>query len=542
MSRILEDLNKSPHNRHLNTDGKADSMRSLVRPAGWSPHVCVVGAGVAGLRCADVLINAGITVTLYEAKSGIGGRIRQGSIMGKLVDLGPNWIHGTENNPILDVARRSRTVTQEWEERQTCFDSDGSQMSDAEATELSESVWGAIAKAFEYSDGHSASIPSSESLMDYFEREIPKRESDGKKVTKILKMAQMWGAFVGEPIERQSLKFFFLEECIEGGTVFVAGTYNDILKDIGSTAMQKADIHFNTEITSFGSFDGTNWGERTASIQTAAGVEMQYDEVVITAPLGWLKKHKATAFREPLPQRISQAIDSIGYGRLEKVYVTFPNAFWHSEGEHRDVIHFLSPDYVDHPADLSWNQQCISLAALTGDLSHPTLLFYVYGPCATYMVKLITGLPDDSRAYYTKLEAFLHPFYSRLPNYSSESIECKPLAFLATAWQNDKFAGNGSYTDYQVGLEEGDKDIEIMRRGLGEERGLWFAGEHTAPFIALGTTTGAYWAGEGVARRICGLYGLDTSKEVDGVIPDDLLTKDLRADKHDAPHINGIAL
>jgi hypothetical protein len=40
------------------------------------------------------------------------------------------------------------------------------------------------------------------------------------------------------------------------------------------------------------------------------------------------------------------------------------------------------------------------------------------------------------------------------------------------------------------------------------ERGVWLAGEHTAPFVALGTVTGAYWAGEGVAKRIVKLYGL----------------------------------
>jgi len=27
----------------------------------------------------------------------------------------------------------------------------------------------------------------------------------------------MWGDFVGEPIEKQSMKYFWLEECIEGG-------------------------------------------------------------------------------------------------------------------------------------------------------------------------------------------------------------------------------------------------------------------------------------------------------------------------------------
>lgn len=45
-----------------------------------------------------------------------------------------------------------------------------------------------------------------------------------------------------------------------------------------------------------------------------------------------------------------------------------------------------------------------------------------------------------------------------------------------------------------------------MRAGVPERR-VWLAGEHTAPFVALGTVTGAYWAGEGVARRIIGLYG-----------------------------------
>ena len=181
---------------------------------------------------------------------------------------------------------------------------------------------------------------------------------------------------------------------------------------------------------------------------------------------------------------------SRSYGRLEKIYITFPKAFWHGSANpvYPSFTQFLSPDYVDHPKDITWNQNCISLADLPGGTAHPTLLFYVYGPCATEMVKMITDTQPESQAYYDKLDAFLLPFYARLPNYSTQSEDCKPIAFLATQWQNDKFAGNGSYTNYQVGLKAGDEDIEIMRAGL-PERGLWFAGEHTAPFIALGTTT-----------------------------------------------------
>jgi len=42
-----------------------------------------------------------------------------------------------------------------------------------------------------------------------------------------------------------------------------------------------------------------------------------------------------------------------------------------------------------------------------------------------------------------------------------------------------------------------------MRAGVPAE-GIWLAGEHTAPFMALGTVTGAYLSGEDVAKRIVG--------------------------------------
>jgi len=58
-----------------------------------------------------------------------------------------------------------------------------------------------------------------------------------------------------------------------------------------------------------------------------------------------------------------------------------------------------------------------------------------------------------------------------------------------------------------AGLTEADRDIEVMREGVPSE-GVWIAGEHAAPFVALGTVTGAYWSGEGVGRRI-----LDFSRE-----------------------------
>jgi phytoene dehydrogenase-like protein len=76
-----------------------------------APHVAIVGCGVSGLRCADILLQSGAKVTILEARDRIGGRLHQIESGGYLVDLGANWIHEPNNNPIVQLAKQSNTVT-----------------------------------------------------------------------------------------------------------------------------------------------------------------------------------------------------------------------------------------------------------------------------------------------------------------------------------------------------------------------------------------------------------------------------------------------
>ena len=147
---------------------------------------------------------------------------------------------------------------------------------------------------------------------------------------------------------------------------------------------------------------------------------------------------------------------------------------------------------------------------MPGSTAHPTLLFYIFGPTSQHIGKLLASNPTSS--HNDLLGAFFRPYFSRLPNYSPSNSQHQPKAFLATAWVNDELAGYGSYSNFQVGLERGGQDVEVMRQGM-PERGVWLAGEHTAPFDGLGTVTGAYWSGEGVAKRIAQAYCVNIPEE-----------------------------
>lgn len=311
---------------------------------------------------------------------------------------------------------------------------------------------------------------------------------------------------------------------------FVASTYKRILEYISRDVLSHADIRFKQAVVSIDAPPRNDGQPRhQITVATATGERYSFDEVVVTCPLGWLKQN-TEAFSPSLPSRLLEAIHSISYGRLEKVYVTFPRAFWHSSSTNTNSQHigstnisnpvknpvfaqFLDPSYAEHPANLEWNQECLSLAAMPPPYNHPTLLFYTYGPCSTHIVEQIASLDPHSSEYRTVLVDFFDPFYSKLPGYDITSSDCIPTAIMATRWQKDPYAGNGSYCNFQVGLTRADEDIEVLRSGAGagSERGLWFAGEHTAPFEALGTVAGAYSSGERAAVQVCESLGLEVS-------------------------------
>lgn len=195
----------------------------------------------------------------------------------------------------MQIARDTGTILHAWDEEQNVIDSQGSPLDPDEASEYGRLLWddGLIAAAFKYSNEHSKSIPASRSLYDFFEEkakdlftDLPSLDAERKRKT-LLQTVCMWGAYVGSPVDRQSLKFFFLEECIEGENPFVAGTYAKILEAVAKPAREKAIIRLETKVVRvISDGEGHANGQAKRVLEIADGTRLAFDEVVCTMPLG----------------------------------------------------------------------------------------------------------------------------------------------------------------------------------------------------------------------------------------------------------------
>lgn len=201
-----------------------------------------------------------------------------------------------------------------------------------------------------------------------------------------------------------------------------------------------ADIKLQTRVTEI--FGKSHTGSNTVKIKTADNQIYEFDELILTTPLGWLKQN-LNAFHPPLPPRLTTAIQSIGYGCLEKVYISFPKAFWLEPGSSssntnindrvvKGFCQWLSPSYASSTNPNRWTNEIVELGSIDPSVAHPTLLFYIYGAESEYVTSKVRSLSsgtdkNDSREAETFLYEFFRPYYSLLPSYSSSSPRLSTL-------------------------------------------------------------------------------------------------------------------
>jgi monoamine oxidase len=73
--------------------------------------VAIIGAGAAGLAAASALAAAPLSVVVLEAQGRIGGRAHTVSLAGLPLDLGCEWLHSADRNPLVEkIAATGLTI------------------------------------------------------------------------------------------------------------------------------------------------------------------------------------------------------------------------------------------------------------------------------------------------------------------------------------------------------------------------------------------------------------------------------------------------
>jgi len=173
---------------------------------------------------------------------------------------------------------------------------------------LGEIVRKIFDEGFCYSRDNTSTIDPEKSLYDFFQAKVKEYIPDGidkeHQRNIVLQMSETWGGFVGMPITAQSLKFFWLEECVNGGkssimnhmtflesilhemlfikliyepseNLFCASRFRNIIDYIARPAQEAKIIKLSTRVVSLDSADNI------VKVTTSDGTVLNFDEVIV---------------------------------------------------------------------------------------------------------------------------------------------------------------------------------------------------------------------------------------------------------------------
>jgi monoamine oxidase len=414
--------------------------------------VLVIGAGIAGLRAAEVLVANGRRVIVLEARDRLGGRIYTDRSWGVPVELGASWIHGVENNPIAALAAAKGIATQATDYESVMYGADGKRLGDDALDDIEDQVADLV------ESGREGSPDSDEPLRAALDRAIDAADLDPSELLDV--EMGITGSIEHEyATDAVNLSATNFDDGADeaGGDALLPGGYDQVVAAVANGL----DVRLGHVVSSVDTS-----GDR-AIVVTSQGT-FEAGAVVVTVPLGVLKAG-SIQFSPALSEPKSRAIATLGMGALSKSCLRFESQFWPDDAELIDIV-----------PSASRRGQWVESLSLTGLVDVPALMMFNAGKFAR-AVETMTDAEVIASA-----SAALTPAFPAVP---------APTGLLRSTWSVDPFS-LGSYSFIGVGASLADRDALAAPEGR-----RFFAGEACSHDHA-GTVHGAYTSGEAAANAV----------------------------------------
>lgn len=432
-------------------------------------RVVVVGAGIAGLAAARALTERGIEVVVLEARQRLGGRVHtEGG-----VDLGAHWIHGTEGNPLTNLARQlgiptlfvggDSTYSGGWEHLAVY----GSGRVPMSADEKLRNILTADAVRDDLDAFRRRQIEAGAADMsvdDALRQVLARRqlsEDERRSVEWHIALSSRDDCAADE----RNLSFLWWDDGYEvygyGDSIVVGG-----LSALVDALARGLDVRFGQVVRRI----------QYAGVESAAATRVitehetfDADAVISTLPLGVLKA-SSVHFSPALPQEKQEAIARLGMGNLTKVVLRFARPFWPRD------------QYV-------FGYQCRPIER------YPTLVVNLWKTHQIPALVLVTG-GELAREIEEWTEDEVSSWGMDVLCDLFGSAVAQPLSVERTRWGLDPFS-RGSYSYLALGATPA--DIDTLAEPVGGR--LFFAGEATYRHH-WGGAHGAYASGLREAARL----------------------------------------
>ncbi len=415
--------------------------------------VVVIGAGIAGLAVARSLQQQGFVTKVIEAQDQIGGRIKTNRSLGIPFDEGASWIHGIEDNPIMQLAKEAKADTFFTNDDDiVLFDLTGKAYSDQtllETEALFEEVLAEVEKSGKLD----------ESFADVFNRLFPDRLND--RLWQYLLSAYL-EFDTGSDIKYLSSLYFDEDENFPGIDLIITNGYDRVTQLLGDGL----DIILNNRVLSI------NYSSKTIIITTNKD-KFEADYVVVTVPLGVLKKEQIS-FIPALPSYKIEAIKSGYMGNVNKFLLVWDDPFWD-----------INLQYIGYTPEVKGKfNYFLNMNKFT---PYNALLTFAFGDYAT-----TTEFMTDQEII-NQITSHLQSIYGKkIPN---------PTYMVRTKWAKNI----NSFGAYSVPANKTTpQNFDLLAKSVDNK--LFFAGEHTNRAYR-GTVHGAYLSGMRVAEEITTLGG-----------------------------------
>ncbi|XP_021378631.1 spermine oxidase-like [Mizuhopecten yessoensis] len=465
----------------------------------------IIGAGISGIAAGNHLSQSGFKdFKIIEASDRTGGRIWTIKIDDEhnKVEMGANWIHGIERNPIFKIAYENNLLELRHGDKglrhKNLFRTeDGEEINERTVNQINLLYGQLIIQAEDYYQSNIPTPEENDSVGAFLEREFSsmiERYSNGDRHVREILFDQrklLECCISGcDTLDEVSLSEF-------GGYQELPGVHYSIPKGFKSVLnilkknIPTENILLNTPVKCI------HWNRKHSDdnqfevkVECENGEVFYANHVLVTVSLGVLKAACDRMFDPPLPPDKLLAIDRVGFGIVDKVIVQFDEPITPPEVFHVEML--WDKTKVEIP-DLrhTWYRKIYSLEVTGGNV----LVGWLSGKEALYMESLTEEQVGQD------IVSFLKKFLKK------KDIP-QPKKVIRTRWGNNRYT-RGSYSFIQVGASMSDTELlaEPVFGSASDKPQLLFAGEATHSEY-YSTTHGALETGKREATRFLDMYNM----------------------------------